>query len=171
MDYKKGEGEHWHGTHQEVRFEIRQWSLIPPGMEGKEPFNMPFMAKVLSNCWAYYLYINLDQIEPKSLSDSFWLEPIEYAFGTTHDYGGHPIINDIDLHGDCTFYEKVSGQDGGQKIIKIGCDYQHYNDEEYRPCLEQVLADVENSINKFRKHVLHYEHVNQEIKELTEGNL
>lgn len=65
------------------------------------------------------------------------------------------IINNLDWHCGITFYEKRGGIDGEPLWIKIGCDYNHYWDEEVNHSggysFDWILKDVENTINKLHE--------------------
>ena len=62
----------------------------------------------------------------------------------------------MDWHGGITWYSKISGFDGGEKIIKVGCDYQHYWDEGKTYNLSYIENDVKDTIDKFLKYIPDY---------------
>lgn len=141
MDIKKEKSDIWKGTHNGVHFEIKNWSRI-------DDYHM--------ECWAYYLIIHLERIPKKYDPDSFWLEGKKTYGRTTYDYFNHKILNDLDWHGGITWYSKISGFDGGEKIIKVGCDYQHYWDEGKTYNLSYLENDVKDTIDKFLKYIPDY---------------
>lgn len=40
--------------------------------------------------------------------------------------------SDLIMHWGCTFYEETVSVETGRTIVKIGCDYQHLYDDDYR---------------------------------------
>lgn len=49
--------------------------------------------------------------------------------------------NCLDWHGGCTFYEELIVVETGRTLIKMGCDYSHYLDDDYmaRDSGEEIL--------------------------------
>ena len=130
MNIKKKETLVWNGSHKGVDFEINNWNR-----NGSEH-------------WCYYLILKLDRIPKENNPDSFWLNPGDMGYGgVLYKYYDHEVISDLDWHGDITWYEKKGGFDGTSKIIKIGCDYQHYMDEGRKYTLNDIKYDVEVMVN------------------------
>lgn len=42
------------------------------------------------------------------------------------------VLNRIEFHGGITFYEEMYHIELNKTFIKVGCDFQHYGDDEYR---------------------------------------
>lgn len=103
-----------------VFFEIRKWKLG----------DMP--------CWNYYLNIKAKQLSDDTLKEA------KRAF---YDYE-NCIFSGLDWHGGITFYEKVYNSEGRLEGFKVGCDYQHYFDQEYRYTYDMILDDCFHSIDK-----------------------
>lgn len=122
----------WRGKYREINYEINNFKLSE------------------NDSWTFYLYIPLN-ILPKEKRELFWLKPQRYKLSTSYwigyDYMQSNIINRIDWHCGCTFYEKHGGFDGHKKAVKIGCDYQHYWDEGCFYDLDIVLQDTKNAID------------------------
>lgn len=100
--------------------------------------------------WCHYLHIHLNQL-PEDRREEFWLTgvPKQLSKKNTYIYYDYlsSIVNSFDLHCGCTFYSKVAGFDGANRVIKVGCDYQHYYDEGRDYYLEDILGEVKLSID------------------------
>lgn len=113
------------GKYLGVPYEIRHWSC------GGEEF------------WNYYIFL----IE-KQIPDGFksaWLKGRRDGRHVFYDYY-KSWISDLDWHMGCTFYEKISGFDGADKVIKVGCDYAHLYDEGRHYELNDIETDAFNCI-------------------------
>lgn len=116
----------WTAEYRDIGFEIANWD---------------------GNKWAYYLYIRLDQM-PAELRKEFWLAPkFSEVFPNRvfYDYK-NSVFSDLDWHGGITYYEKRAGFDGAPRVVKIGCDYQHFFDNGYYD-VDVLLADVMHTID------------------------
>lgn len=135
------ESHSWSGKYNGVPFEVKQWAYDSSG--GSLP----------DKCWNYYLYLNLAKFEDKAVADSLWLEDKEVQFSptspvrVTHDYYGNPTLSGLEMHGGITFYEKMTPDK--QRIVKVGCDFQHLGDAEQHWDLEGVLADMKSCVDAF----------------------
>lgn len=141
MEIKERETKIWNGTHDGIDFEINNFKL-------GDNIN-----------WTYYLLIRLNRIPEENNPESYWLKGeadkkgyVNYKYMSTE-----PICN-IEFHHGITYYSKVSGFDGANKIIKIGCDYSHLWDEGRHYSLESVKNDVIMSINSFKGLVPKYKY-------------
>jgi hypothetical protein len=121
------------GCYKGIKFEICRWEVEMFG--GRE------------EQWAYYLSINLNKIPEKDNPDSYWLP-------SDNSYREHPVLSEMYWHGGITFYDKVSGFDDDPRIIEVGCDYQHYEDE--GSTLEACLWDCQQSIESFLTYIPDY---------------
>ena len=143
----------WTGEHLGVLFQIVNW-------DGR---------------WNYYLILRLDRIPEKSVSDSYWLKRKKSSLSGNHvlyGYYDHPILPNLDWHGGITWYSKESGFDGDPKTIKVGCDYSHLWDEGHEYILEDIIPEVERTIEKFRELVPGYKYWcsgNGNLYDLSEG--
>jgi hypothetical protein len=144
QEIKLNDTKRWFGQHLGVRYEINNFKR--QNLDGGE-----------SDYWTYYLFINLSKIPKENKIKSLWLrgEKTEYN-RINYKYYKHFIINNIDFHGGCTWYSKEYGFDGHDKIIKIGCDYQHSWDEGISYFIEEVSRDAKNSIDKFINFIPNY---------------
>lgn len=128
-------GEYWHGTYKGVGFKIVKWPLKHrPDLFGHE-----FV-------WNYYIYLNLDKINEAD-AKKLWIRAYanKYSHGRKmYRYYDCKPLTDIEMQGGITWYKKSYGlQD--EKIIEIGCDYNHaWNDREYQ--LEEIYEDLKQSI-------------------------
>ena len=134
----------WFGQYLGVRYEINNFKR--PNIEGGE-----------SDRWTYYLFINLSKIPKENKIKSLWLrgEKTEYN-RINYRYYNHKLIDMLDFHGGCTWYSKQYGFDGHDKIIKIGCDYQHLWDEGIPYFIEEVNRDAKSSIDRFIELIPNY---------------
>ena len=163
MIIKKRETNIWHGVYRGVNFEINNFKTPIYDSEDKQ------------DNWTYYLYIQLNKIPEENKPNSFWLKGKADDKGRVYyKYYKHHVITNIDLAGGCTWYSKEAGFDGENKVIKIGCDYQHYWDEGYTYDLEYIKSDVKNSIGKFLEFIPNYKYWcrgNGSLYNLDEGTL
>lgn len=122
----------WNGTYRGINFEIQNFDLH------KE-----------KDAWCYYIYIHLDRVADKDIAESFWLAPQkDKRWKRTHySYMSNPILSDLDWHHGITYYSKVSGFDGTNRVIKVGCDYQHYWDEGHYKSEEFLEQDAKATID------------------------
>ncbi len=96
--------------------------------------------------WCYYLLISENQL-PDEYKEDFILKPVFDDKGRlSHNYMSAAIA-DLNWHCGITYYSKEGGADGEPVVIKIGCDYGHYWDENHSYDEEFVLSDVKGSIN------------------------
>jgi len=74
-----------------------------------------------------------------------------YEFGgkTRKRYNADKIPDVFEFHGGCTYYSKDRDIFLGYFILKIGCDYNHYQDEQQQYQLQDILYDVKKSIDSF----------------------
>lgn len=63
-------------------------------------------------------------------------------------YDKVPLINSIHFHGGVTYFNKITNP-GNKKIIEIGCDYSHLNDEGNDYNEYYLQYDAENTIDCF----------------------
>jgi len=122
------------GQYRNVNFSIKQFE--PLGSPGNE------------YSWAHYIHLNLDkQIRDKSIADSFWLKAkYDEEKRVSHNYHVSPI-SDIEFHGGCTYYSKESSTDDLDRVIKIGCDYQHSWDDHRDYSINYIKNQVRETID------------------------
>lgn len=161
MKTKLSECKIWTGEYSGISFEINNYPT------GYKP----------GDSWTYYIYLWLDKIPKENNPDSYWIKPDKkpiFKHGVSYDYMSHEAINGIDFHHGCTYYSKEAGHEGGRKIIKIGCDYQHYWDEGRQYVFDEIVNDVKITIDKFKELVPNYKyrcHWNGNLYDLTEGTI
>ena len=128
----------WFDEYRNIRFSISKFE-----MGGKD-------------AWAYYLYLNFVQL-PDDIKERFWLEPEPTSFKSmpvTYSYYSEPLIYDLDWHGGCTYYEKRQNPDvPANRLVKIGCDYQHYWDEGHFYNIDVVLSEAKHTIDVLREKI------------------
>ena len=120
----------WNGEYKDIPFEIQNFSLGD------------------INGWTFYIYLREKQLD-SDFFESIWLDgkPMEFApRHISYDYYNSPIGN-LDFHGGCTWYSKEGGYDGAQRVVRTGCDYQHYFDEVHRYNEIIVEDDVRQCID------------------------
>ena len=135
----------WDGEYRNVRFEIVKWQL-----GGDSPSSFP--------CWNYYLYLPIEQIPPEFhkyfiLTGKYEKMTAESREWLSYDYMGTSYISDLDWHGGIAFYEKHQDGEGKVDMVKLGCDYAHYFDEQegYPYTIEYVLMECKQSIDKLHE--------------------
>ncbi len=62
----------------------------------------------------------------------------------SYDYMSKGTLANLHWHCGITFYDKLGGLDGNPKIIKAGCDFQHYYDDG----MQYSLGDIERECYK-----------------------
>lgn len=147
MKIKKSENEIYKGKHKGVDFEIVKF---PNTFTSKRNFN-----------WCHYIFINLSKIPQENKPEMLWLKGYKDNIGGKriyYEYYDNEILSRIEFHGGITFYEKISGFDGGDKIIKVGCDYQHSWDENKEYDLEYIKEMVEETIESFLNIIPNYKY-------------
>ena len=88
---------------------------------------------------------------PQGLFDSLWLPPQEKSWGITYKYEACDLIDEIEFHCGCSYYEKHGGFDGFPRTVEVGCDYQHlYDIESPRQSFHSILFDVQRAIDGLR---------------------
>lgn len=128
----------WTDKYRGVGFSVANWKMESVG-----------------DCWAYYLYVKLEQI-PEAVRERFWLKPEKTSFKSmpiSYNYYGERLVSELNWHGGCTYYSKEAGIDGEPRAVKIGCDYQHYFDEGYSYNSSIVTADAKSSIDTLHQAV------------------
>jgi len=132
--------EAWRGEYQSIG-----WRL-------DKNIKVPLLVQQLnqSDWWCWYLYLVEAQMS-KQLFRTLWLPPEQQTWGINYDYYDCELINQIDFHGDCTYYKKLGGFDNIPRIIEVGCDYNHLRDTERgQPSFGAVLADIHSAIEGLR---------------------
>lgn len=131
IEEKKYPDKEWVGTYREIHFEINR-----------------ITSEIGSSWFTYYIWLNIDKIPEKHDPDSFLLEPefMQVKEGLPvrckFDEYSHPVIGEIYFHGGITYYKR---QMYSTRQIKMGCDYNHYNDD--GGYLEGVKEDVIRTID------------------------
>ena len=150
METKKSDREEFYGTYKDIKFEIIKF---PNPMKKIEDQVFDSSRESEFN-WCHYIYLDLDkQIEDKEIADKLWLEPKYTNKGRfSYDYWTEEI-NNIEFHGGCTFYSKVSSPDDKNRRIKIGCDYQHIGDVGREYNLSFIEHNVQKTIDSFIENV------------------
>lgn len=119
-------------SYRNIRFEVVKWKSV-------KDYNTPYDEYQAEWIFNYYLYVPFVAIKPEDLKrfrcrrekfHSFNL----WKYEKTVFYG-------LDWHGGLTFYEK---NDYG---FKVGCDYTHYFDKNYRYTFPQVIIDAHRTID------------------------
>jgi len=121
----------WKDRYRGIDFSVSNWQLESTG-----------------DCWAYYIFLVLDQL-PEDVRERFWLEPEPTEWKSMpirYDYYSEPLISELDWHGGCTWYSK-EGFEGNRRVVKIGCDYQHYWDEGRHYNLDFVADEARHTID------------------------
>jgi len=101
--------------------------------------------------WNYYLYLSEIQFS-KDFFNSIWLKGRKSEFLSSakfliYDYD-QTVISNLEFHGGCTYYRKYAGFDGETRVVKIGCDYSHLFDLDYKYILPDIEEELRNTIQK-----------------------
>jgi len=100
--------------------------------------------------WAYYLIVRLDWIKDENFKNKIWLETEQFTQTKYPCYNYRDtILADLPWHCGITYYEKKIIADANIRLIKMGCDYQHYWDEGHTYTKEIVLADAIETAEAF----------------------
>lgn len=105
--------------------------------------------------WCHYIHINLNQLPERR--EEFWLTGISEKFSEKSKRNWinyrytDSILSSLEWHHGCTFYSKTGGFDGGDRMIKAGCDYQHSWDEGQEYYLERVFLGVRGTIDSLHE--------------------
>lgn len=125
----------WNGRYRDIGYEIQNFKIGD------------------KDAWTFYLWIPLKQL-PDELQQRFWLPAIrddQFPDRVFYDYHKESLIRDIEWHGGCTWYSKESSIDDAPRMVKIGCDYQHFWDDEYHYNITWVESDAKNAIDSLHK--------------------
>lgn len=105
--------------------------------------------------WCYYVLIGEDALSQEDFNE-FWLPPTdkrERSSGRSEPIYSYYSARfaDADWHGGVTFYEKGGGIDGGERYVRIGCDFAHYWDEGRSYAYETVEGEAKATIDALHK--------------------
>ena len=81
--------------------------------------------------WGNCLYLHLVKEDWPQFKFPVLKKGLTYNGEARFDYWEGDITS-LDLHGGCTFYQERIDPTNGLTYVKIGCDYLHLGDEEYR---------------------------------------
>ena len=96
--------------------------------------------------WCGYIYLNLDQVADEKLRRSLWPRPTKMGIGE-RKFTSHPgWLDNLPFHGGVTYFERRYGSDGG-RIVKVGCDYRHYMDDDRDYDEDIVLYDLREVVD------------------------
>lgn len=102
--------------------------------------------------FTYYIYLPIDRLKDRELAERLWIKA-ETGCGIKYcNYLHNEFLINLSFHCRITFYRKIYADDD-TRIIKIGCDYNHYRDEEQEYTLEDILSDVRVTIEDLRNKV------------------
>jgi hypothetical protein len=98
--------------------------------------------------FTYYISLDLERFQDKEFADSLWLTATETGIGKQkrYKYSDIDFFNEIHFHGGITWYSKLFSLND-DRIIKIGCDYNHSFDQWNFYDLDDVLNDVRKTID------------------------
>jgi|SRR6056297_360514 len=103
------------------------------------------------NWYRYYIYLVLPRIQDEELAENLWLEAKDSTIvlerpRKMYMYYDNDFLINVPMHGEITFYKKEFNQED-ERVIKIGCDYNHYFDEYRGYILEDVKEEVKETID------------------------
>jgi hypothetical protein len=126
----------WSGSHKGIGFEIARWNYNDSLTEGREN---------IKEGWNSYIILAIEMF-PEECHKDLWLEPDVSKYGSVYYSYSNDTISAIDFHCGCTYYDKMHGLDGGRKVIKVGCDYNHLHDEGMIYDVEYVHMEIKRAI-------------------------
>ena len=133
----------FNGNHKGVEYEIHNF-VIDSTFRG------------LEDCWTYYLFLTVERIPDVELASQIWLDPkYDDEDRISYDYWDC-WLSRLPWHGGVTYYDKISSADMRRRVIKIGCDYQHYGDEQFNYDEKWVQRDAIETIEAFLERVPDY---------------
>lgn len=140
----------YRGSYKGIDFKIKNWMPAFHYGESKES-------------WTYYIYIHLGKIPDARGPQSYWLEPHRFGVDDNHigyDYHMHPVLSEIYFHGGITWYSKATHEDflPNERVIEVGCDFQHYWDEGQSYDVDYVLSEVKKTIDSFKQAIPDYKY-------------
>jgi len=110
------------------------------------PSHDPYGHSYSACCWCHYIYIQTHNIPDKEYAKKLLLDPkVDDKGRVSYDYMSSECAN-IELHGGITYYRRHEGD-----CVELGCDYQHYWDENQQYSLEDVLGEVKRSIESLHE--------------------
>lgn len=139
MNIKLNKKEIWTFNYRGITAEIVHW--------GKDEKRRP------DGTWNYYLYIPLKQVIDKELAEKLIppLKTVNWGGKDNKIYDSNiPVIDDLELHGGVTYCKPELSSDGSL-VLKIGCDYSHYGDEDQQYNEFDLSFDARNSIDKLHE--------------------
>lgn len=98
--------------------------------------------------WCYYLYLNLSKLEDAALQRELWAKPVVLRIGSLTKvwaYNKSAYLNDLPWHHGISFYEKMITPTN--KLIKVGCDYDHYWDLDREYTLDDLVRDAKKTVD------------------------
>ena len=146
MDQELRHKDTWSGMHKGINFEIACWS-----------YNDSHSIKDtvdLRTVWNSYIILPIDMFPEESHKD-LWLEPDISKYGYVYYNYCNDLINSVDFHGGCTYYNKTHGMDGGRKVIKIGCDYNHLRDQHMDYDIDHIHHGIKRAIESLPSNLKH----------------
>lgn len=92
------------------------------------------------NCWCAYIHLASDR-HPEILNFE-----VDYSSKYTDRV---PFFDKFSFHGGVTFSEVTKHRDVTR--MKIGCDYQHYCDNDSDQSLDSVMQDMKKVVDEYRE--------------------
>lgn len=103
--------------------------------------------------WVYYLYLQLDWFEDTALGESLWL-PLVGDDRPMYRPNYHEFLVSLWWHGGLTWYSKHLGLQE-ERVIQVGCDYQHLWDQGQHYTRDQVMRDAQRTIDNLHDQVVY----------------
>jgi hypothetical protein len=102
------------------------------------------------NWFTYYIFLVKNLMLPEQFElFNCPLKSLGFAGKKRKFYDYNKVPDVFDFHGGCTYYEKDRDIPMERFMLKIGCDYNHYQDEARQYQLEDIISDVKKSIDSF----------------------
>lgn len=96
----------------------------------------------------------------RKVSPEVWEKILLFPVSSEHYKNAHfdyftGITGDIEFHGGITYYDQLYSVELNEVYgIKLGCDYNHYWDENKEYNLEEIFQDIKNSVDSFLRLVV-----------------
>lgn len=134
------------GEHSGLSYEV-----VNHGRTKLEFFGSEFQRVESGGTWCYYVTVGEVQLSADDFA-KFWLAPTVTTHKSgfpriSYDYFAAPFAQ-VDWHGGITFYEKDGGLDGGQRYVKMGCDFAHLWDEGHAYDYADVESECRETIRQ-----------------------
>ena len=101
--------------------------------------------------WCGYIFLALDQFEDEAVRESLWPEPVPTGIGKRMIVRHPEWLDGLPFHGGVTYFNETLGN-GGERGVKVGCDYRHLHDHDEMHDEKSVLRDLSRVVDALFKY-------------------